>query len=554
MRITNNMLINNMMNYMNNNLGRMDRFQTQMATGKKIAVPSDDPIVAAKALKLRTDVAEVDQFKRNSNDANSWMDITENSLGMIVDVLQRTRELSVQAANDTMTPSDRDKIKKEIEQLKGQVIHIANATYAGRYVFSGYSTDTPLMNEDGTYKTSVASNETAVIKGGLMDLSESPIDNTPPANSLQICLDGATYRTVTLPAKDYDGTTNTLDDLKNDIQAGISAYAELQDVRVTNDNGRLQLSLTNTIDANGNRLKIYLKQGAPTDLLQNIKIKTDAVTGITVSKSEDINYQIGISDNLNINVLGSQLFGSGIKNDMGDFITGYNRFIDSLTGTPNVSSISNQPIEANAGSPLNLSNNNQFNIKVTGMAAYTTITIPDPGGYTYDGTAGKTLNDMVSGIQTAIDAVPDLLAANVKVSNNDGKITFSSDTGAAITLMEGPPANDALRALRFYTGLDKTVVSQTNREGINAAITNFENLRDRVMSIRSDIGARTNRIELTMNRLENDNVNFTQLMSENEDVDMAETIMNLKNEENVYRASLSGGARIIQPTLLDFLR
>jgi flagellar hook-associated protein 3 FlgL len=43
-------------------------------------------------------------------------------------------------------------------------------------------------------------------------------------------------------------------------------------------------------------------------------------------------------------------------------------------------------------------------------------------------------------------------------------------------------------------------------------------------------------------------------MSENEDVDEAETIMNLKNEENVYRASLAGGARIIQPTLVDFLR
>jgi flagellar hook-associated protein 3 FlgL len=43
-------------------------------------------------------------------------------------------------------------------------------------------------------------------------------------------------------------------------------------------------------------------------------------------------------------------------------------------------------------------------------------------------------------------------------------------------------------------------------------------------------------------------------MSENENVDMTETIMNLKNEENVYRASLAGGARIIMPSLIDFLR
>ncbi len=554
MRITNNMLINNMMHYMSNNLERMDRYQMQLATGKKISVPSDDPIVAARALKLRTDVAEVDQFKKNSNDASSWMDITENSLGMLGDVLQRTRELAVQAANDTLTESDRDKIKKEVEQLKAQAVHIANSTYAGRYVFSGYSTDKPLMNEDGTYNISVASNETAVIKGGLMDLSKSPINNIPAVNSFQICLDGATYQTITLPAKDYDGTTNTLDDLKDDIQTGISAFAELQDIRVTNENGRLQFALTNTLDANGNRLKIYLKQGIPTDLLQNIKVKTDTVTGMSVSKREDINYQIGISDSLNINVVGTQLFGSGIKNDMGDFITSFNKFIDSLSRTGGNSYVNGQPMEVNASSPLDLSNNNQFDIMVKGMPGYTTITIPDPGGYTYDGTAGKTLDDMVIGIQAAIDADPALLAANVKVTNDDGKITFSSDKEFPITLKEGPANNNALKALKIYTGIDKTVVSQTGSEGIDSSITNFESMRDRVMSIRSDIGARTNRIDLTINRLENDNINFTGLMSKNEDVDMAETIMNLKNEENVYKASLSGGARIIQPTLLDFLR
>lgn len=554
MRITNNMLINNMMGYMSNNLVRMDRYQTQLATGKKISVPSDDPIIAAKALKLRTDVDEVAQFKRNSEDANSWMDITENSLGTLVDVLQDTRQLTVQAANDTLTSDDREKIKQEIGQLRGQIVQVANTTYAGRFVYSGYATDSEFMNVDGTYNVSVSSNETAVIKSGLIDLGSTPIDNTPPSLTFEICLDGTNYRTVNLPAKDYDGTTNTLDDLAGDIQVGISAFPELQDIKVDNDNGRLQFSLKNTIDSNGNRVKLYMKNGTPADLLQNIKVKTDGVTGVTVSKNEDIKYQVGISDNLNINVLGTQLFGSGVKGGMGDLIVSYDRFIDSLSRTDNRSYINGQTIAANASNPLNLTNSNQFNIKVDGMPGYTTITIPDPGGYIYDGTPGKTLDDMVSGIQTLIDADANLAAANVKVENKDGKITFSADNGRTITIKEGPANNDALEALKIYTDLDKTVVSKTGYEGIKSSITKFEDLRDRVMSIRSDIGARMNRIELTLNRLENDNVNFTSLMSENEDADMAETIMNLKNEENVYKASLSGGARIIMPTLIDFLR
>lgn len=75
-----------------------------------------------------------------------------------------------------------------------------------------------------------------------------------------------------------------------------------------------------------------------------------------------------------------------------------------------------------------------------------------------------------------------------------------------------------------------------------------------LLRVRAGLGARMNRVELTANRLEDDNVNFTKLMSKNEDVDIAESIMRLQNEENVYRASLATGARVIQPSLVDFLK
>jgi len=91
-------------------------------------------------------------------------------------------------------------------------------------------------------------------------------------------------------------------------------------------------------------------------------------------------------------------------------------------------------------------------------------------------------------------------------------------------------------------------------EAIRSMTQNFSDNLDNVLRLRADVGARINRLELTANRMMNDNTNFTRLMSENENVDMTDTIMNLKNEENVYRASLAGGARIIMPSLIDFLR
>ena len=106
--------------------------------------------------------------------------------------------------------------------------------------------------------------------------------------------------------------------------------------------------------------------------------------------------------------------------------------------------------------------------------------------------------------------------------------------------------------LHFETFL--SALTTGNHKNVGQAIEDFDEDLENLLRIRADVGARTNRIDLTLNRLGGDLINFTKLMSQNEDVDMAKAIMDLQSEENVYRASLSGGARIIQPTLADFLR
>ncbi len=73
-------------------------------------------------------------------------------------------------------------------------------------------------------------------------------------------------------------------------------------------------------------------------------------------------------------------------------------------------------------------------------------------------------------------------------------------------------------------------------------------------AIISEIGVKVNRVELTSNRILDDTLNLKDLLSKNEDADIAEVVMNLKLQEYVYQASLSGGAKIIQPSLVDFLR
>ena len=74
------------------------------------------------------------------------------------------------------------------------------------------------------------------------------------------------------------------------------------------------------------------------------------------------------------------------------------------------------------------------------------------------------------------------------------------------------------------------------------------------LEVRADIGAKVNRLELATNRMDAEKVNLTSLLSKTEDVDMAELITKLKMQESVYNSSLSAGARMVQPTLMDFLR
>lgn len=97
-------------------------------------------------------------------------------------------------------------------------------------------------------------------------------------------------------------------------------------------------------------------------------------------------------------------------------------------------------------------------------------------------------------------------------------------------------------------------LQEESKGEVSTFITKFQGHLDNLNTIRSDIGGKTNRMELVLNRIGDDTINYTQLLSNAEDADMSEIIMKLKNAENVYQASLSTGARVIQPSLVDFIQ
>ena len=151
MRITNKIMNNNSLYNINNNKVAEDEVNTQMATGKKIARPSDDPVIAIRSLRLRSTVTQLDQYyNKNAKDAKSWMDVTEDALSTVTDVLTDAIQQMNKGANKDLTLDDINTIVTQLDALSKEYYSTGNVDYAGRYIFTGFRTDTALSFDKPT--------------------------------------------------------------------------------------------------------------------------------------------------------------------------------------------------------------------------------------------------------------------------------------------------------------------------------------------------------------------------------------------------------------------
>ena len=151
MRITNKIMQNNSLYNINNNKVAEDQLNTMMATGKKITRPSDDPVIAIRALRLRSNVTQLSQYyEKNAKDAESWLDVTSDALSTMTSVLTDAVKQATKGANKDLTLDDLDIIVTQLDALAKEYYSTGNADYAGRYIFTGFRTETPLTFQKRT--------------------------------------------------------------------------------------------------------------------------------------------------------------------------------------------------------------------------------------------------------------------------------------------------------------------------------------------------------------------------------------------------------------------
>jgi flagellar hook-associated protein 3 FlgL len=296
LRVTQGMINNKFLLNLNSNMKRMDDYQAQLSSGRKINKPSDDPVGLSYSLRYRSEYGANEQYQDNLNHAKSWLDYSDSTLDKAGQILQRMRELTVQGSHGTNSSESLKSIRSEVDQLYTELVSVGNSQFNGKYIFNGQKTDLLPYSNPATAET------------------------------------------------------------------------------VDTENSKIQ-------------------------------------------------FEVGVGVKIPMNVTGDQIFGKS-------------------TDADNVFAVAKQ-----------------------------------------------LMTDLQNG----------------------------------------------------------------NFAGINNALNTMDSRMDKFLAVRADVGAKMNRIELANNRTQDTGVNLQELLSKTEDADIAGVIMNLKMAENVYQSSLSVGAKIIRPSLVDFL-
>lgn len=429
MRITNQMMTNTILLNINRNRETLMKYQEQRSTGKKIQRASDDPIIAVRALRYRANLSEIEQYKTNATDAKSWANVSEQAVINVSTVVKRIRDLSVQATTGSQNLSNKKSTLKEVDELMQQFLNETNASYAGRYVFSGHKTDVPGVFTKPSTDT--------------YQLTES-FTKDSVSTSKQVI--GDTITDIKRIRLGYDKISSVdIAALNTSLGAGLTPTAvtstaagaytpAVGTVNVLTDTGELVFNDADVASI-PNFNVTYNKNGFDkTDLVPDHYFNgTNLTTGSTfTSAKKEISYQISYSQDLTVNTAASEVVSTKLQRDIEELV--------------------------------NYGNN-----------------IKDDGS-----TKSKLQEDVL-----------------------------------------GKMFNEMLGALDGHI--------------------------DDLLNTQTTIGGKVKRLDLTITRLDADKLNFTDLMSQNEDVDVAETLIKMTSMETIYQSSLSAAGKILQPSLLDFI-
>lgn len=544
MRMTNKIMRNNSLYNINQNKLLEDRLTNQMTTQSKIARPSDDPVVAIRALRLRSNVSHVTQYyEKNAKDAEQWLNVTSDALKTIGDILEDLYKQATSAANKDLTADDLDILLTQMKSLTKEFYASGNVDYAGRYIFSGYRTDTAITfsaeniaemkSHPVSYKIkeklgfsdidsfsftdySALSTDIADTDGdGIIDnpgglradgtsyeqditntkmyrlrLSYDNLDSTPDADvdpsdpnyvppemklSFKNPFTGATMTFEDVdgnPAsiKEYDNAEDAYRAIANGTEKGIAYIPSTGELVFSQDfyqknfkegeSYEVTYEKSNWIEGDINPVHYF--ECTETKDIGEGKTKTTIYNTTATTLPQDIYYDVGFNQKIQVNTLTSEVFTHNVQRDMDDF----QRCLMQLRG----------------------------------------------------------IETQISDITKKRDEFPE---------DSDDYKNWTKKLEAA---------------KKAATYVRENIHTQFENQ-----ITKYQNYINDTNVANTSNAARGSRLELISTRLENQQATFKDLQTDNESIDVTQAAVELSSAELIYQAALMATGKIMQTNLMNYI-
>ena len=357
MRVTNTMISNSSQSHILKAKNKLLKYQEQYTSQQKIQRPSDDPTVAVRSLKLRTTYSQLTQFaEKNIKDAMSWMDTTESAMSNMATILTNMKGYLNQGACDDLETDDRDSVVATLKEYVKSIFHDeANTDYSGRYVFSGFRTDTSLLfpSDIDTLKYKIKENfvlndidaVNSVIKG---NASAAGVEENATKKSMyrmQVAYDECIGNGFSFSLKDADGKNIPLTGVNttviNSATLGTERNVGDKEIRFIADTGEIligkdayqaiKVAGPATISVEYEKDKFRQNDVRPEMYFE--ATCTDTVNSKTINytepKNQEIKYEVNYSQTISVNTQARDAIDTDIYRNI-DYIAQCVKYVDEV--------------------------------------------------------------------------------------------------------------------------------------------------------------------------------------------------------------------------------
>lgn len=590
MRVTELTKHNAVKTNLNTNSEELQELMVGISNGKVLNKPSDDPVGAAKVQDFRTSINHSKTLEKNISADKVWLNSNEEAIKQMIDTLMHVKDLALEGANGASTRENRSTIANEIRLITRDLIDLGNKKEGKLYLFAGTKTLTkPLeMSSELTepmikfYGTRIKSAEKII-----------PINQDEPLEDIS---EGTfTLYVKETPQYQAEDKLSQINDLEVD---------ELAEAEETEDGGaaqkdELMLDIEELEEGEETTYKRIDIQLTGNESIREIVKKINEAAIAESEYVEDPHSPIGFKSKVTAEIgIDNSVYldpAKGIELRFGEDETGFfEKFNFEIVGVPGTKAIEvEQGTELEGYSEIELDpaqfeavfngySKQEYLVRVIkgGTFGIAQIIISDDGGKTWSqpkllqkkteifNPEGKASNKVdlefsAGGDPFFREGLEFQFDGNefVKYKGNDQIKEVLIDNGIKVALninaeqlfKKEPGNEDSVDVFDMLNRLSEAM-NEDDQMAVMKSIEDIDKSINQVLKIRSQLGSTFRELEASEERI-HENMDFKKAeLSKLEDMDVAKGAVDLNKAELKQKTALSASARLIQPTLIDFLR